>query len=170
MTDDTSSTPLPSMVSDAFTAGVLASLQELFQLEGFIVTEIKGEDSQFSDGSESIVARILLRRDLPGELTLVMPVAVALTQAKRYLPAGTDLTDELVNDVVGEVANVVAGQGKTALKGTDHHFLLSTPSVTRSFEPIRPTESTWQAIFETEVGRIYLQVRLSPCSSASHLA
>jgi CheY-specific phosphatase CheX len=36
----------------------------------------------------------------------------------------------VIGDTIGELANVVAGQSKTALKGTPYHFLLSIPTVT----------------------------------------
>ena len=51
---------------------------------------------------------------------------------RRYLPEGTALTDEMIDDVAGEFANVIAGQAKTILKGTPYHFTLSTPVVTRA--------------------------------------
>jgi CheY-specific phosphatase CheX len=47
------------------------------------------------------------------------------------LPDGTELSDEIIHDVVGELANVIAGQAKTMLKGTPYHFALSIPVVSR---------------------------------------
>jgi CheY-specific phosphatase CheX len=62
---------------------------------------------------------------------LVLPPVLARRLAEGYLPAGTELTEEIINDVAGELANVIAGQAKTILKGTRYHFTLSIPVVSR---------------------------------------
>jgi CheY-specific phosphatase CheX len=73
-----------------------------------------------------------LLRDPPGTLALVLASDTAANLAARYLPTGTALSSEIIDDVAGEFANVIAGQAKTILKGTPYRFHLSTPEVKRT--------------------------------------
>lgn len=122
---------VPQEVVDAFTSAVLSTLQELVQVEG--AADARDRSSAESPLAEPVVsATVHLVRQVPGIMTLVLPVESAAFLAARYLPAGTRMTDEIVDDVVGEFANVIAGQAKTILKRSPFHFGMSPPLVTRA--------------------------------------
>lgn len=119
---------LPAEVIEAFSTAAVTALREMTQFEALSVPQ----DTTSKLDDNLVVAVMRLLRSVPGNFALVMTVDTAERLTKRYLPVGTELTEELVNDVVGEFANVMAGQAKTILKGTPYHFLLSQPVVTRS--------------------------------------
>jgi CheY-specific phosphatase CheX len=80
------------------------------------------------------------------------------------LPAGTELNDGIVNDVAGELANVIAGQAKTMLKGTPYHFTMSIPAVSRR---AGCEHSPGVAItFAVETSLLLLLIDLAPCPGA----
>lgn len=147
------------VVAEAFTNGALAALQELFQLEGFVSPDDDPAMPFPSDGQTTIVAHIRLLRDPPGDIAVIAPVDVATSLAERYVPPGTELSEELINDVIGEIANVIAGQAKTALKGMPHHFMLTTPRIGRQ-GPLPADASQWQTIVASEVGPLAIRVTL----------
>jgi chemotaxis protein CheX len=128
MTELANQTNLPAEVIEAFSSAAVTALQEMTQFEALSVPQ----DTTCKLDDNLVVAVMRLLRSVPGTFALVMTVDTAERLTKRYLPVGTELTEELVNDVVGEFANVMAGQAKTILKGTPYHFLLSQPVVTRS--------------------------------------
>lgn len=112
----------------------------------------------------------------PGELAAVVPVATAAGPgfvalhfsatganelARRVLAAAGlgDGDDATLNDCLGEVANVVAGQAKTLLHGTPYHFTLATPSVV-SGGAAPEGDETLVLTFDSEVGRFTLRAHL----------
>jgi chemotaxis protein CheX len=118
---------LPPEVTEAFVSSAVTAVQELAQLIAFP-----------SDGAahpnlpdDSVIAVVRLVRPVAGTMSLVIPKQVARRISEGYLPDGTELPDEIIHDVVGELANVIAGQAKTMLKGTPYHFALSIPVVSR---------------------------------------
>jgi CheY-specific phosphatase CheX len=119
---------LPEDVTDAFRQATLNAFSELFQLD---VMCLDATVTAPGNPTETIVtATINLVRPDPSWLTIRLTESVARGLAQRYLPPGTPLDREVIGDTIGELANVVAGQSKTALKGTPYHFLLSIPTVT----------------------------------------
>lgn len=131
------------IVSEAFASAAIAALAELTQLEATIAP---APDLRSSALRELIAATMTLGRPIPGMMTLVLSEETASLLASRYLPPAAELTDEIVNDVAGEMANVIAGQAKTILKGTPYHFTLSPPAVARA-----PQLSQLAAIAEKSV-------------------
>ena len=122
----------PAAVIEAFHAAVVTAFQELTD------TAVEPTDAYRSATAgppAAVRARIDLRGATPGRLTLVFPRPVLATLTRRYLPADIPVTPDLISDAAGEFANVVAGQAKTMLKGTPHHYTLSTPSVTVADDP-----------------------------------
>lgn len=160
----------PTAVLDAFTSATITALQELTRLEA--VTEPTWPASQDLPPGPIVSATIALRRAVPGRLTLVLNATTALGLAARYLPDlsdPTELTDDLIDDVVGEFANVIAGQAKTILKGTPYHFTLSSPEVTRPLPPARSSDFadlTPAVSLMTELGQVLLLLNLPPCPDA----
>lgn len=115
-------------VIEVFTSAAVSALQELTQFEA-IVVEVPGLD--VLEKQELVAATIRLIRKPPGTMTLLLTEESASKLAASYLPRGTALSADMINDVAGEFANVIAGQAKTILKGTPYHFALSVPTVTR---------------------------------------
>jgi CheY-specific phosphatase CheX len=115
-------------VSEAFNASTVTALQELMQLEAIPITATASETAA---ATGAVVAVMRLLRAVPGTMTLALPLPTARRMAEAYLPQGTELSDEIVDDFAGELANVIAGQAKTMLKGTKYHFTLSIPTVAR---------------------------------------
>jgi CheY-specific phosphatase CheX len=118
---------LPSEVIEAFTSSAVTAVHEMTQLEAIPVAAPPGQPYP----GDSLVATMQLKRPIPGALTLVLPPDTSRRLAESYLPAGTALTDEIMSDFAGELANVIAGQAKTILKDTPFHFALSIPTVAR---------------------------------------
>ena len=157
---------LPPEVVEAFTSAAITALQELTQFEALSeqVPAVAAVEM-----SNVVTATVQLVRKLPGKMTLVLTEETASRLAARYLPKETLLTAEIVDDVAGEIANVIAGQAKTILKGTPYHFKMSTPLVARvaSFSQLPGVaEATLVASLTFEAGRLLLLVDLSPCPGA----
>lgn len=155
----------PSVAVDAFQAAAITALQELTQIDA--APDVSAAERMPS--GEVVLATIRLLRSVPGTMTLVLTTETASQLAARYLPEGTQLSDEMIDDVAGEFANVIAGQAKTILKGTSYHFTMSTPVVTR---PDRFTQSAVVAearlasSLTSEIGRVLVLVDLPPCTNA----
>jgi CheY-specific phosphatase CheX len=153
----------PAAVIDAFTAAAITALQELTSLAAW--PEATGSANDDPPLEPIVAATIRLRRAVPGTMTWVSSATTARGLAVRYLPAAMELSDELIDDVAGEFANVIAGQAKTMLKGTPYHFTLSPPVVTRSRSPDAADEPLAVAL-KTELGWVRLLLDLPPCPSA----
>jgi CheY-specific phosphatase CheX len=164
MNDSHASVPPPEVVQ-AFTKAALTALQELTQIEA-----LAGPTPQSTVMSEGFLAATLrLMREVPGTMTLVLSVEAAARLAALYLPSGTTLTEEMIDDVVGEFANVIAGQSKTMLKGTPYHFTLSMPVVARVANVTRLPEDasrTLIAALDFESEKLLLILDLRPCPGA----
>ena len=160
----TTSVPPPEVVH-AFASAAITALQELTQIEA--VADLSPQSELASE--PFVTATLRLMRKVPGTMTLVLSVEAAARLAALYLPEGTTLTEEMIDDVIGEFANVIAGQSKTMLKGTPYHFTLSIPVVARaaSFTQIpEVTAGLPAAALSFESGKLLLILDLSPCPGA----
>lgn len=161
MSEFRDSAMLPREVVQAFTEATLTTLRELTQIEA--CAEQTPHNAMLSSGDPLVSARLVLMRPVPGEMSLVMTLETATRLADRYLPEGTALTEEIIDDVVGEFANVIAGQAKTMLRGTPHHFTMSLPTVIRvdNFRQLSHlTSPVPAAALESELGETLLFVSL----------
>ncbi|WP_425618924.1 chemotaxis protein CheX [Anatilimnocola sp. NA78] len=156
MSELTNQSNLPAEVVEAFSAAAVTALREMTQLDALLAPQ----DTTSELKGELVEAVMQLLRPVSGTFALVMAVDTAERLTERYLPVGTELTKEIVNDVVGEFANVIAGQAKTMLKGTPYHFLLSLPVVSRG--AIAAKRAGFAANFQTDSGQVHLFVALSP--------
>ena len=149
---------LPAEVADAFVAAMVTALQELVQLEAFPTGA--GCPSRCTGPDGAICATVRLSRPVPSEMRLYLGVEFAARLAARYVGEDVELSAEMVDDMAGELANVVAGQVKTMLKGTPYHFMMTAPKVRRAdaFEVARPL-----AVVECEFGSLAVEVDLPPC-------
>jgi CheY-specific phosphatase CheX len=126
MSDSPPIAALPSEVREAFTSSIITAIQELMQLD---VQPVHPPESFATAPGGCLVATMRLARPRPGTMSLTLPAHVARRLAEAYLPQGTEMTEEIIGDVAGELANVIAGQAKTILKDTPYHFKLSLPDV-----------------------------------------
>ncbi len=152
---------LPQEVVTAFTAAAMTALQELIQVEA--LADPRLQNSLAASPGPFVSASLTLMRSVPGTMSLVLTEETASRLAARYLPEGTALNREMVDDVAGEFANVFAGQAKTVLKGTPHHYTMSMPVVTRaaSFNQLsNAAAGSLAASLQSELGRILLFVNL----------
>ena len=157
----------PTEVAKAFQSAAITALQELTQIEAYPESILPAMENMPSE--EAVLAAIQLLRHVPGTMTLVLTATAASQLAVRYLPHGTQLTEELVNDVAGEFANVITGQAKTILKGTPYHFRISTPVVTRAASPAQLHHlagASCITLLASELGRLLLVVDLPTCPNA----
>ncbi len=157
----------PTEVTTAFQSAAITALQELTQIEACPESILPTRENMPSEGV--VLATIQLLRHASGTMTLVLTAKTASQLAARYLPAGTLLTEELVDDVAGEFANVIAGQAKTILKGTTYHFGMSTPIVTRAASPAQfyiVSEVSCAIPVASELGRVLVLLDLLPCHDA----
>ncbi len=98
----------------------------------------------------------------PGALVLSVPEAAAAVLATRVLTGQDVVIDSLlIDDCLGEIANVIAGQGKALLYGTEWHYTFGTPRAAAG--PDRSASfqgrSDWLVLsFQCELGTIFLQV------------
>lgn len=146
----------PPEVTAAFRLAAITALQELVQVE--VLDESASAES---DPGPVVIATIELLHEPPGKFLLVLSPSVAATLATRYLPAGTDINAEIVDDVAGEFANVIAGQAKTMLKGTPYHFKQTTPTVKRASSLSEHAATKPAAIrLCTESGEVLLLITL----------
>jgi CheY-specific phosphatase CheX len=151
---------MPALVKEAFAAGALAAMQELYQFEDGTVGVSDLTDQPLANNPPLIVAQVRLLREPSGVLSIAASADVAFRLAQRYLPTESKITDDLVDDCLGELANVIAGQGKTALKGTPYHFMLSTPVVARPAELPNAPSQAWRCSITSEAGTFAVVVDL----------
>jgi CheY-specific phosphatase CheX len=166
MNESNFSSDLPREVVEAFISAAITALQELMQFEA-LVEELSAVLAL--EMTNVVSATVRLVRTEPGKLTVVLTEESASRLAARFLPKETLLTEEIVNDVTGEIANVIAGQAKTTLKGTPYHFKMSTPVVARESsvsDPAGVVATTLVASLTFESGRMKLFVNLSACPGA----
>ena len=151
---------LPQEVVNAFTAAALTTLQELIQVEAAADPDLQ---TPFAASPGPFVsATLTLMRSVPGTMSLMLTEETASRLAARYLPEGTVLNQEMVDDVAGEFANVIAGQAKTVLKGSPYHYTISTPVVIRAtnINQLNEAAKSLAMPLQSELGRILLLVNL----------
>jgi chemotaxis protein CheX len=77
-----------------------------------------------------ISAAVAIRSVTDGLFVLSFPAGTAAAIAERVLAdAKAKMNQSLVEDCVGEIANVIAGQAKTLLAGTPYQLTFSLPEV-----------------------------------------
>jgi CheY-specific phosphatase CheX len=152
---------VPPEVVEAFSSAAITALQELAQVEALPVSSHQDQSTTLAE--PVVAATIRLQRMPPGSMSLVLAAKTAANLAARYLPQGTTLTEEIIDDVACEFANVMAGQAKTILKGSPYHFHLSIPAASRasSFSQLPKTPPrALSVVLSSELGEILLQAHL----------
>ncbi|MFN9718981.1 MAG: chemotaxis protein CheX [Planctomycetota bacterium] len=148
----------PPEVRDAFSISAINALREMMQLDSYAHHDMT--EHTVKTDADLIVAAIQLARTKPGELRLVLSDELALQFAAKYLGDDVELSAEMADDLAGELANVIAGQAKTMLKGSDYHFLMTSPVVTRvsGYPGTIPL-----SIIECEYGTFFMELQLERC-------
>lgn len=140
----------PDDLVEAFTVAVPFALKEMADVE-VVVRDSRGASA--ADGIADVAATVRLttpRGD--GRLILSFSEQTAVVLAQRVLAnAEVPVSSDIVRDCIGEVANVIAGQAKSQLVGSDSHFTLSTPIV-QNGDQVRPTHRRWIIQFDSDVG------------------
>jgi CheY-specific phosphatase CheX len=151
----------PPEVLEAITAATVTTFLELTSTD--VCLRMPALLSAAPTASD-VNATIDLRREPPGRLTCSFPRNVLKSLAERYLPPGTSLTSEILDDTAGEFTNVIAGQAKTMLKGTEYHYTISPPVVKRGPTPMSgPNQCDYLLlIFDTHSGPFSVQFSLLP--------
>jgi chemotaxis protein CheX len=106
-----------------------------------------------------------------GRLTGVVYVHTTAAFARRltatllHLEASEVQAEEMINDTMGEIANMLVGQMKSRLADQGIDYLLTIPSVVRGSQfRIEATSSTEGRLFafETQGKRLFVQFLLQP--------
>jgi chemotaxis protein CheX len=144
----------PRELIDAFTEAVPFALREMAGVEAVVRDS---RPATAADNAADVTAVIRLTA-AGGESALIVcfPGRTAEALARRVLAVTrSTVTDDLIPDCMGEVANVIAGQAKVLLVGKPAHFTLSTPTVQTG-----PVELVggWVIRFESEVGEFDLRL------------
>jgi chemotaxis protein CheX len=94
-----------------------------------------------------------------GLLALSVAEAIATALAERVL-VGQDvvLDSNLINDCLGEIMNVIAGQGKALLSGTDEHYTFGPPYVADGHPKNDSTFGQVVLTFQSDLGPIALHI------------
>jgi len=100
----------------------------------------------------------------PGSLALSFPQRTAAALAQRILTGTTiEMDQKLINDCMGEIANVVAGQAKALLAETRYQFVFALPPTVvdaREFQP-QPGLDCLLVGFTTDHGEFAMQLSLA---------
>jgi chemotaxis protein CheX len=115
--------------------------------------------------TDGLTAVVELESATAKALVLAIPRHSAAILAERVLAgAANDIEELLVGDVVGEVANVIAGQAKAMLAGSAHQLTFRIPKVLSSAGGFRPPPGLrWFVVaFDSEWGEFAMAVGF-PC-------
>jgi len=103
------------------------SVQEVFEI--MLGCRLEPAASSESKPPGEFTAMIGLAGELCGVLTVCCGTRSANLIAVRMLGAELVTSEEQVWDALGEICNMIAGNFKNKLSGTDGHCLLSVPTV-----------------------------------------
>ena len=139
-------------------------LPPLIEAATVVLREMAAVEAVPRDGADAppadLAAVLRVRAETAGRLVLALPAATAEALARRVLGAAVGDPDAaMIRDCAGELANVIAGQLKTLLHGTRHHFTLATPTVVAGPEagPATAGEDLLVVAFESDAGPFVLR-------------
>jgi len=96
-----------------------------------------------------------------GMVAIHLPEEMAKTVTSRLLQTEIGEVNEDVMDAVGELANMLAGNIKSALSSSGHDIKLSIPSVVSGVKYLLDIQHHGENLavpFETEIGRFVIQL------------
>ena len=147
----------PDELIEPFTTAVSMTLREMAGVEVVVRETLRAAGAEgFADAS----VILQLTSGTKGWLVLSVPERTAKELTGRVLnEVGGTADDGMVRDCVGELANVIAGQAKTLLYGTPHHFTFSTPTVLNAGSADMAT-GRWVIRFDSDAGVFALHLCL----------
>jgi chemotaxis protein CheX len=144
---------------EPFIAATRATLGEMAEIE-VVVRAVSQRALDHTLGDISAIVR--LTSAIKGLLVLGFPKPTARALAERVVGVGDEIDDGLIQDCMGEIANVIAGQAKALLASTRYHFAMSIPEVVAGGSPLAANGSSGCVIvfFGSELGDFALQLIL----------
>lgn len=140
-------------LEEVLVVSACAALREMMALE--VLAEREVAQVRIPTGAEWLCASIELARQEAGELRIWFDEETAGRLALSYLGGEFEFSPAIGSDFAGELANVIAGQAKTRLKGTEHHFQMTLPHVRRA-----GGHEEFNAIgrIDTELGSLWIEL------------
>jgi chemotaxis protein CheX len=151
-----------AQLADPLITAVRQTLRDMVETEA-IVRCVYQRETPTPLGDISALLKI--SATLEGVLILSFSMTTAEAMARRvFAEVGTELHAALIQDCMGEIANVVAGQAKALLGGTPYHFVFSSPNVTLGSHDLALSEkmSSLVIAFESDLGGLALQLCTNP--------
>ena len=142
-----------------FISAVSVTLHEMAGIESVVRSARQGLDNRQDD----ISAVLRITSTTAGSLILTFPYRTATAIARRVLEGVTTEPDDgMIQDCMGEVANVVAGQAKAMLAETSFHFVFSMPEVLvgHPAETRPDQEPPLVAVLTSDLGEFAIRLRL----------
>jgi CheY-specific phosphatase CheX len=119
--------PVREEILDPFIRGVTTALAEMAAVDVAVRSVYQTSAFRTPDGVAAVVE---LASTTPKWFILSFPKPTALALAGQVLHGVSEEDrQKLIGDFAGELANVAAGQAKTALAATPHRFTCSLPTV-----------------------------------------
>jgi chemotaxis protein CheX len=119
---------------------------------------------KLAQGEEQDVVRtaiIGLSGTMRGAVAVAFPSKTAHNVVKKVLQTQAAITDDEINDAIGEVANMIAGNSKARLTG--HTISISLPTVVKGqkYYLVHPKKSVTIAVpFESDHGQFTLYITM----------
>jgi chemotaxis protein CheX len=153
--------PAPPAVRDQLVMPLITAVrQTLLEMAGVevVVRSVYQRTPPTTLGDMSAVLALPTAR--AGSLILSFSALTAESLGRRiFAEVKSTLTPELIQDCVGEVGNVVAGQAKALLAGTPYHFNFSPPMIaTTNGERFNRDATSVAIAFDSDIGNLALQL------------
>ncbi|MCF7668387.1 MAG: chemotaxis protein CheX [Verrucomicrobia bacterium] len=151
------------MILDDLDTLVCQAVRELFSMMLDLEITRIGSESIFENGKPHVAASVGLAGDFSGVVFLHSSEEFARRMAGRLLheSAGGAETDEMINDVMGELTNVIAGHMKSRINDRGCRCAITIPSIVRGSEFKIQTIGIAERIavaFECDKSRILVEV------------
>jgi chemotaxis protein CheX len=154
--------PNPSSLIDDIRALLIPTMTEVFAT--MFGSEVKAAATQVpaEPGHALLASSVGFIGDINGVVYIRLADSLARKLASRMLGLPVEaLEDEMVNDVVGELSNIVVGSVKSHLCDQGTNCILTIPSVVRGQDlRIEPLQSTACRIIGFRTDDEYLQLEL----------
>jgi chemotaxis protein CheX len=152
------SADIQNMLLEPFITATRTAVREMANAE-VVVRELGHRSFDRPLGCVSALLRLEFAKE--GYLLLLFPKATASEIARRMLAeVPADLDEQLIGDCIGEIGNVIAGQAKTLLAGTQQSFTFSLPRILVDSESDQlPTGPQFlEVLFGSELGEFCLRL------------
>ncbi|MGK5092494.1 chemotaxis protein CheX [Deltaproteobacteria bacterium TL4] len=118
---------------DSYRNIVVEVMQESLETIAFMEVISSAAFSPYDESLKRKRAEILIHDPIPGEIILVMPESLVLIIAENvYALEEAKITDELMDDLIAEMINVIAGNLMRKIIPDDQSFQLGLPAVGRN--------------------------------------